>query len=103
MAGLYCSGWVKRGPTGVIATTMTDSFETAQALLEDVKLGALNFSDPRAGSSAIRELLLLRGVQTVSFSDWEKIDAAETAQGSKVGKPREKMLDTEEMLQLVSR
>ncbi|CAJ0956160.1 unnamed protein product [Ranitomeya imitator] len=97
------SGWVKRGPTGVITTTMTDSFDTAQALLEDIKSGTLNFSYPRAGASAIRELLLLRGVQTVSFSDWEKIDAAEIAQGLEAGKPREKILDTEEMLQLVSR
>ncbi|XP_069808548.1 NADPH:adrenodoxin oxidoreductase, mitochondrial isoform X2 [Dendropsophus ebraccatus] len=101
--GLYCSGWVKRGPTGVITTTMTDSFDTAQTLLEDIKSGTLNSSDPRVGASAIRELLLLRGVQIVSFSDWEKIDAEETAQGLEVGKPREKILDTEEMLQLVSR
>ncbi|XP_075702564.1 NADPH:adrenodoxin oxidoreductase, mitochondrial isoform X2 [Rhinoderma darwinii] len=101
--GLYCSGWVKRGPTGVIATTMADSFDTAEALLQDIKSGALNFSDPRAGASAIRELLLLRGIQAVSFSDWEKINAVETAQGLEVGKPREKILDTEEMLQLVSR
>lgn len=100
--GLYCSGWVKRGPTGVIATTMTDSFDTAQTLLEDIKSEALNLSDRRAGASAVRELLLLRGVQTVSFSDWEKIDAVETAQGLEVGKPREKILDTEEMLRLVS-
>nr|UTY68324.1 adrenodoxin oxidoreductase [Bufo gargarizans] len=101
--GLYCSGWVKRGPTGVITTTMTDSFDTAQALMEDMKSGALKLSDSRAGASAVRELLLLRGVQTVSFSDWEKIDAMETDQGEKVGKPREKILDTEEMLRLVSR
>ncbi|XP_040291645.1 NADPH:adrenodoxin oxidoreductase, mitochondrial isoform X2 [Bufo bufo] len=101
--GLYCSGWVKRGPTGVITTTMTDSFDTAQALMEDMKSGALKLSDSRAGASAVRELLLLRGVQTVSFSDWEKIDSMETAQGEKVGKPREKILDTEEMLRLVSR
>ncbi|KAM4032368.1 NADPH:adrenodoxin oxidoreductase, mitochondrial isoform 1-T1 [Anomaloglossus baeobatrachus] len=101
--GLYCSGWVKRGPTGVIATTMTDSFDTSEALLEDIKSGALNISNPRTGASAVKELLLLRGVQTVSFSDWEKIDAAETAQGLEAGKPREKILDTEEMLQLVSR
>ncbi|XP_066442426.1 NADPH:adrenodoxin oxidoreductase, mitochondrial isoform X2 [Eleutherodactylus coqui] len=101
--GLYCSGWVKRGPTGVITTTMTDSFDTAQSLLEDLKSGALNLSNSRPGASAIRELLLLRGVDPVSFSDWEKIDAVETAQGLKVGKPREKILNTEEMLQLVSR
>ncbi|KAE8576832.1 hypothetical protein XENTR_v10004337 [Xenopus tropicalis] len=101
--GLYCSGWVKRGPTGVITTTMTDSFDTAQAILEDVQLGALNWSEPRPGSVAIRELLHLRGIQPVSFSDWEKIDEAETAKGLAVGKPREKILDTEEMLQLVCR
>ncbi|XP_018424086.1 PREDICTED: NADPH:adrenodoxin oxidoreductase, mitochondrial [Nanorana parkeri] len=99
--GLYCSGWVKRGPTGVIATTMNDSFDTAQSLLEDIKSGALDCSGTRLGASAISELLLLRGIQPVSFSDWEKIDAVETARGAEVGKPREKILDTEEMLQLV--
>ncbi|KAJ4300222.1 NADPH-adrenodoxin reductase [Collariella sp. IMI 366227] len=26
--GLYCAGWVKRGPTGVIASTMEDAFGT---------------------------------------------------------------------------
>ncbi|NP_001088306.1 ferredoxin reductase L homeolog precursor [Xenopus laevis] len=101
--GLYCSGWVKRGPTGVITTTMTDSFDTAQAILEDVQTGALNWSEPRAGSVTILELLHLRGIQPVSFSDWEKIDEVETSRGLTVGKPREKILDTEEMLQLVCR
>ncbi|XP_075435923.1 NADPH:adrenodoxin oxidoreductase, mitochondrial isoform X2 [Ascaphus truei] len=99
--GLYCSGWVKRGPTGVITTTMADSFDTAQAVLEDINSGVLSCSDPRAGAAAVRDLLLLRGVRPVSFSDWEKIDAAETARGVAVGKPREKILDPEEMLRLV--
>lgn len=40
---------------------MTDSFDTAQTLLEDIKSEALNLSDRRAGASAVRELLLLRG------------------------------------------
>ncbi|KAM4692377.1 NADPH:adrenodoxin oxidoreductase, mitochondrial [Rhinophrynus dorsalis] len=101
--GLYCSGWVKRGPTGVITTTMTDSFDTAQSMLEDTKSGTLNWSQPSAGAEAIRELLLLRGIQPVSFSDWEKIDAVEIARGLEVGKPREKILNTEEMLRLVCR
>ncbi|MEE6522039.1 hypothetical protein FKM82_020434 [Ascaphus truei] len=99
--GLYCSGWVKRGPTGVITTTMADSFDTAQAVLEDINSGVLSCSDPRTGAAAVRDLLLLRGVRPVSFSDWEKIDAAETARGVAVGKPREKILDPEEMLRLV--
>ncbi|XP_008071530.1 NADPH:adrenodoxin oxidoreductase, mitochondrial isoform X2 [Carlito syrichta] len=98
--GLYCSGWVKRGPTGVIATTMTDSFLTGQSLLQDLKAGLLP-SGPRPGYTAIQALLSLRGVRPVSFSDWEKLDAEEVARGRGTGKPREKLVDPQEMLQLL--
>lgn len=37
--GLYCSGWVKTGPVGVIVSTMNDAFETADTILSDYKLG----------------------------------------------------------------
>src|SRR5690606_19875791 len=38
--GVYCAGWVKRGPTGVIATTMEDAFTTAETIASDVHNGA---------------------------------------------------------------
>uniref|UniRef100_A0A2K6A8Z8 NADPH:adrenodoxin oxidoreductase, mitochondrial n=1 Tax=Mandrillus leucophaeus TaxID=9568 RepID=A0A2K6A8Z8_MANLE len=98
--GLYCSGWVKRGPTGVIATTMTDSFLTGQMLLQDLKAGLLP-SGPRPGYAAIQALLSSRGVRPVSFSDWEKLDAEEVARGQGTGKPREKLVDPQEMLRLL--
>ncbi|XP_048222351.1 NADPH:adrenodoxin oxidoreductase, mitochondrial isoform X2 [Perognathus longimembris pacificus] len=98
--GLYCSGWVKRGPTGVIATTMTDSFLTSQQLLQDLKAGLLP-SDPRPGWAAIQALLRSRGVRPVSFSDWEKLDAEEVSRGQSAGKPREKLVDPREMLRLL--
>ncbi|XP_053426025.1 NADPH:adrenodoxin oxidoreductase, mitochondrial isoform X4 [Nycticebus coucang] len=98
--GLYCSGWVKRGPTGVIATTMSDSFLTGQMLLQDLKAGLLP-SGPRPGAVAIQALLRSRGVRPVSFSDWEKLDAEEVARGQGAGKPREKLVDPREMLQLL--
>lgn len=41
------------------------------------------------------------GVHPVTFSDWEKIDAAEVARGKLAGKPREKLVDPREMLQLI--
>ncbi|KAM4761583.1 NADPH:adrenodoxin oxidoreductase, mitochondrial isoform 3-T3 [Cyanocitta cristata] len=41
------------------------------------------------------------GVRPVSFSDWEKIDAAEVARGKAAGKPREKIVDPAEMLRIV--
>uniref|UniRef100_A0A2I2Y781 NADPH:adrenodoxin oxidoreductase, mitochondrial n=1 Tax=Gorilla gorilla gorilla TaxID=9595 RepID=A0A2I2Y781_GORGO len=98
--GLYCSGWVKRGPTGVIATTMTDSFLTGQMLLQDLKAGLLP-SGPRPGYAAIQALLSSRGVRPVSFSEWEKLDAEEVARGQGTGKPREKLVDPQEMLRLL--
>ncbi|XP_036394074.1 NADPH:adrenodoxin oxidoreductase, mitochondrial [Megalops cyprinoides] len=97
-AGLYCSGWVKRGPTGVIATTMNDSFDTARSLIQDMETGELDISTAKMGSQAVAPLLLKRGVSPVSFSDWEKIDTEEMKRGKAAGKPREKMLDVAEML-----
>jgi len=38
-SGLYCSGWVKNGPVGVIATTMNDAFHTGQLVVQDLKSG----------------------------------------------------------------
>lgn len=60
LPGLYCSGWVKTGPTGVIATTMTSSFLTSQALLQDLQAGLLPLG-PRPGYTAIQALLSSRG------------------------------------------
>ncbi|XP_010156844.1 PREDICTED: NADPH:adrenodoxin oxidoreductase, mitochondrial [Eurypyga helias] len=99
--GLYCSGWVKRGPTGVIITTMNDSFDTAHSVLEDLQVGVLDVSTSREGFGAVGSILRSRGVRPVSFSDWEKIDAAEVARGKAAGKPREKIVDPQEMLQLI--
>uniref|UniRef100_UPI00358E1AB2 NADPH:adrenodoxin oxidoreductase, mitochondrial n=1 Tax=Myxine glutinosa TaxID=7769 RepID=UPI00358E1AB2 len=94
-AGLYCSGWVKRGPQGVIATTMNDSFETGEAVLEDISNRS---ASPRAGFESIRPKLTSKGIQVVSFGDWERINRVEQERGLKLEKPREKILDVQEML-----
>ncbi|XP_076024028.1 NADPH:adrenodoxin oxidoreductase, mitochondrial isoform X2 [Genypterus blacodes] len=98
--GVYCSGWVKTGPTGVIATTMNNSFDTARSLLDDMQSGRLDVSAVKPGSQSIASLLDSRGVKPVSFSDWEKIDSEEMKRGEAAGKPREKLLSVEEMLQV---
>uniref|UniRef100_A0A8C4DU75 NADPH:adrenodoxin oxidoreductase, mitochondrial n=1 Tax=Dicentrarchus labrax TaxID=13489 RepID=A0A8C4DU75_DICLA len=97
-AGLYCSGWLKTGPTGVIATTMNNSFDTARSLVEDMDSGTLDISAAKPGSQSISGLLEKRGVKPVIFSDWEKIDSVEMSRGEAAGKPREKLLTVEEML-----
>uniref|UniRef100_A0A667ZH04 NADPH:adrenodoxin oxidoreductase, mitochondrial n=1 Tax=Myripristis murdjan TaxID=586833 RepID=A0A667ZH04_9TELE len=97
-AGVYCSGWLKTGPTGVIGTTMNNSFDTARALLEDMDSGALDVSSAKPGSQGVTPLLEKRGVKPVEFSDWEKIDNEEIKRGVAMGKPREKLLSVDEML-----
>ncbi|XP_063749345.1 NADPH:adrenodoxin oxidoreductase, mitochondrial isoform X2 [Eleginops maclovinus] len=60
--GLYCSGWLKTGPTGVIATTLNNSFDTARSVMEDMESGTLNTTGVKLGSQSINALLENRGL-----------------------------------------
>ncbi|KAL8811389.1 MAG: hypothetical protein Q9223_001783 [Gallowayella weberi] len=95
--GMYCAGWVKRGPTGVIANTMEDSFATAEAIIGDWNNKA-PFLGGGNGWESIRNEGLIRSKRTVSWQDWLRIDAAEKARGQPFGKEREKFTDTGDML-----
>ena len=93
--GLYAAGWIKRGPSGVIGTNKPDSVETVRKLLEDLP-GLPGCETP--DTAPLRELLAERDVRVVSYADWQRIDAAETARGKPRGKPREKFTTVAEML-----
>jgi ferredoxin--NADP+ reductase len=92
--GLYCAGWIKRGPTGVIGTNKKDATETVELFLEDTRDGRL----PQHAGGTIDELLTSRGVQAVTYSGWEAIDALERARGEEHGRPRVKLSSWEELL-----
>ncbi|CAI8055103.1 NADPH:adrenodoxin oxidoreductase, mitochondrial [Geodia barretti] len=96
--GLYCSGWVKTGPVGVILTTMNKAYETAEVIQEDFRSGTL--PEPERGD-ILEKLNNELGVDTVSFSDWENIDRHEVREGEKKGKPREKIVDLTQMMDIV--
>ena len=98
--GLYCAGWVKRGPTGVIANTMEDAFSTAEAISEDW-FSRAPFLPGGQGWSALREEMDGKGIRTVSWDDWCKIDAAERARGKERGKEREKFTNVADMLKVL--
>lgn len=103
--GLYCSGWAKRGPTGVIASTMTDGFMTADSIVEDWVNGAkfLGERSEKAGwAGVLRDLGLTDGMKQVDWASWQLIDKAEKANGASVGKEREKFTDTSAMLSVLS-
>src|SRR5512133_1250473 len=95
--GHYTSGWIKRGPSGVIGTNKKCAQETVDALFEDVE--AERLPEPESPEpAAIEELLRERGVDFVSYPGWQAIDAAETARGEPQGRPRDKFVRVEEML-----
>ena len=98
--GMYCAGWVKRGPTGVIANTMEDAFATAEAITQDWFSGA-QFLSGGQGYSALKTEIDDKDIRTVSWSDWCKIDAAEKARGKERGKEREKFTTVAEMLNVL--
>jgi len=104
--GMYCAGWVKRGPTGVIASTMEDAFSSADIVAHDWESGVQflhSDADTRVdrGWDVIKEKLSKNGVRPVTWEDWKRIDAAEQERGKKVGKEREKFRDVEEMLKVL--
>ncbi|XP_018497010.1 NADPH:adrenodoxin oxidoreductase, mitochondrial [Galendromus occidentalis] len=101
LPGVYCSGWVKTGPIGVIVSTMNGSFETGANLLDDLTNGVIDSVSPRGGSELIvHQILKSKGVRHVSFEQWEKIAAFETEMGSKKHKSADKVLSVDQMLKI---
>ncbi|HUK45309.1 MAG TPA: FAD-dependent oxidoreductase [Gaiellaceae bacterium] len=91
--GLYCAGWIKRGPSGVIGTNKKDASETVARLLEDFDAGLLS-----PGADDLEALLEERGLPFVDYAGWEAIDTHEQGLGAPRGRPRIKVVDWEELL-----
>ncbi|EME86647.1 uncharacterized protein MYCFIDRAFT_98106, partial [Pseudocercospora fijiensis CIRAD86] len=103
--GMYCAGWVKRGPTGVIASTLDDAFTTADVIVKDWKDG-VPFNEGgdwsrKAGLEEVKKTIAERGIRSVSWQDWERIDAEELRRGKEKGKEREKCRSVQDMLQIL--
>ncbi|CAH0363699.1 unnamed protein product [Pelagomonas calceolata] len=79
-ARLRRSGWVKRGPTGIVGSNVADARETAAAVLEDLAASGV------AGYG-----------EGTSWADWRRIDGVEKA-NARNGAPRAKFSDVEGML-----
>jgi ferredoxin/flavodoxin---NADP+ reductase len=92
--GWYTSGWIKRGPSGVIGTNKADALETVGRLLED---DLPTPSDPRP--EAVDALLARRGVDVIDFDSWRRIDRIELAAGQEHGRPRVKLVSRTELLE----
>ena len=90
--GIYAVGWARRGPTGTIGTNRPDGFMIAEAIAADQPEPA-----GKQGRAGLDALMAARGVDIVSFRDWQKIEAAEAAR-ARDGSPREKFVAVADMM-----
>lgn len=95
--GEYVTGWIKRGPSGVIGTNKKDSADTVARILEDAEAGRLTApaTDDR---DAITSWLDERAPDHVTWAGWEMIDAQEAALGRPAGRPRVKLVRLDDLV-----
>ncbi len=96
LPGLYCVGWARRGPSGTIGTNKPDGAGIAERIVADGG-GRGAAGSGKRGRTGLDDLVTARGVDIVTFRDWQQIDAAEIA-AARIGAPREKLIRVGDML-----
>lgn len=97
VVGAYAVGWIKRGPSGIIGTNKPDSQETVDQALADARANA-TFTPATPDRAAVETLLRERGVDFITFADWQKLDQTEIARGAALNRPRLKFSRVADML-----
>ncbi len=93
--GVYCTGWIKRGPVGLIGHTKADAIETISHVIAD---RAIWWSPTEPDEAAVVATLESKGVDFVGWPQWLKIDAQERALGEAEGRERIKLFERSQMV-----
>ena len=99
--GLYSSGWLKRGPSGIIGTNIADARDTVASLMFDLEHGRIGNHEVESQKKGRRGLLSMLDERNVTVIDWtayQRIDAAEKSRKRNEGQPREKIVSVKEMI-----
>ncbi|WP_250038036.1 FAD-dependent oxidoreductase [Paractinoplanes maris] len=95
--GLYATGWIKRGPVGLIGHTKKDANETITSLLADVDtLPAAIHRDP----ADVLTYLDRRGVGYTTWDGWKRLDDHEVGLGRPHGRKRVKVVPRQDMIDI---
>jgi ferredoxin--NADP+ reductase len=93
--GVYATGWIKRGPVGLIGHTKSDAMETIKHLVRD----QANWWSPASPSEeSVVELLESRGIEFTNLDGWHNLDAFEQSLGQPEGRARIKVVPRDEMV-----
>ena len=95
--GVYATGWIKRGPVGLIGHTKSDAMETVKHVLTD-QANWWTPADPE--EEAIVALLASRGVEFTNLDGWHNLDAFEQSLGSPEGRARIKVVPRDDMVRV---
>lgn len=97
VTGMYVAGWIKRGPTGVIGTNKPDAAETADTMVEDVRVGRC-LSPDSADPDGCAQFIAEAQPDVISFAQWLRINELEANRGKDLGRPRVKFTSAPEAL-----
>lgn len=99
MNGIYVTGWIKRGPSGVIGSNRKCATETVECLVADYRDSKLHVT--REAQDKLSDKLVEYAESLVSRELWKKIDRQERLEGKSHNRPRVKIIDKEEMMACV--
>ena len=95
--GIYATGWIKRGPVGLIGHTKSDAKETIEHVVND----QANWWSPESpDEESVIELLAARGVEFTNIDGWHKLDEHELGLGAAQERLRVKVVDRDEMVRV---
>lgn len=101
MGGLYTSGWIKRGPSGIIGTNIPDAKDTVTALVSDLE----NYGgvDGKETSGTLDELLASRNIAVVGWDGYCRIIDTEKAEKRSELSPSQKITSIQRQLEIAAK
>lgn len=96
--GVYVTGWIKRGPRGIIGTNKKCARETVQALLADGAAGCLN--EAAQSRAWVMAEITARKPDWVGYRGWLAVDCEERRRGMVGGRPRVKLTNLRQLLEV---
>ncbi|MDO5029834.1 MAG: FAD-dependent oxidoreductase [Corynebacterium sp.] len=97
LQGLYTTGWIRRGPVGLIGNTKGDANETVSNLIADWEAGRLA-APTKPTHNDVDEFLANKGLHVTTWAGWHALDAAERAAGQAEGRERKKLVEWADMV-----
>lgn len=100
--GAYVTGWIKRGPRGIIGTNKKCARDTVRALLHDAASGLLD-TETTMTADAVTAEIRKHKPEFVDWIGWQRIDIHELTEGAAIHRPRLKLTEAARLLTVARR